>query len=113
MRAMGHTVTDKEMVEINRTIENDDNPPINFPYFLQLFAKCLHSGNMEDQLIYAFNVFDKREDGEIAKDELKAVIKNLGEKVTETEVNEILDQADLNKDGYIDYKEFVKVMMSK
>ena len=43
------------------------------------------------------------------------IMKNLklGDKVTESEILEIIKEADLNNDGEINYKEFVKAMMSK
>jgi Ca2+-binding EF-hand superfamily protein len=38
---------------------------------------------------------------------------NLGEKLTDEDVDEIIRDADLDGDGQINYEEFVKMMMSK
>jgi Ca2+-binding EF-hand superfamily protein len=38
---------------------------------------------------------------------------NLGEKLTDEEVNQMIRQADINGDGQVDYEEFVKMMMAK
>jgi Ca2+-binding EF-hand superfamily protein len=38
---------------------------------------------------------------------------NLGEKLTDEEVNQMIQEADINGDGQVDYEEFVKMMMAK
>jgi Ca2+-binding EF-hand superfamily protein len=58
-------------------------------------------------------VFDKNQNGEITTDDFRNVINNLGEKLTQSEIKEILIEADIDGDGCIDYMEFVKMMMSK
>ena len=38
---------------------------------------------------------------------------NLGEKLTEAEVQNMMTTADLDKDGKVNYEEFLKMMLSK
>jgi calmodulin len=38
---------------------------------------------------------------------------NLGEKLTDGEVDEMIRESDVDYDGQINYEEFVKMMMSK
>jgi calmodulin len=73
-------------------------------------------------------VFDKDGNGFISAAELRHVMTNLGEKLTDEEVDEmirevtasfansvlipLLLQADIDGDGQINYEEFVKMMMS-
>lgn len=38
---------------------------------------------------------------------------NLGEKLTEEEVEEMIREADVDGDGLVNYEEFVKMMMQK
>jgi calmodulin len=60
-----------------------------------------------DEMITAFQYFDKNHDGFISISELKFILTCNGEKMSNDEVKEIFDMCDLNKDGKIDYKEFV------
>ena len=56
-------------------------------------------------------MFDEDENGYICANELKYVMTNLGEKMTDEEVDEMIKAADADEDGQISYEEFVKTFM--
>ena len=45
--------------------------------------------------------------------QLRHVMTNLGEKLTDEEVDEMIREADVDGDGQVNYDEFVKMMMAK
>ena len=51
----------------------------------------------------AFRVFDRNGDGFISAPELRLVMTNLGEKLTDEEVEEMIKEADLDGDGLVNY----------
>lgn len=55
------------------------------------------------ELVAAFSVFDKDNSGQISASELRLVVTNLNEKVTDEELDEKIREADINGDGKIDY----------
>lgn len=55
-------------------------------------------------------VFDKDDSGTIDMNELRAVLTQIGETLSDEEVQELFDAADINNDGNLDYEEFVKLM---
>ena len=59
----------------------------------------------------AFALFDTDGDGSISVKELGKVIRSLGQNPTDTEIMSIISKADLNRNGTIEFDEFV-VMMS-
>ena len=63
--------------------------------------------------IDSFKAFDSDGDGFISAAELRHIMTNLGEKLTDEEVDEMIREADIDGDGQINYEEFVKMMMSK
>ncbi|XP_070555626.1 calmodulin-like protein 3 isoform X2 [Ptychodera flava] len=68
-------------------------------------------GHMSEQEIYeAFRAIDIDGSGTITADELRQVIKKLGEELSEEDIEEMIELADTNGDGEIDYGEFVRVM---
>ena len=50
-----------------------------------------------------FRIFDKDDDGYITVDELRHIMQSLGEKMTEKELNEMVGEADHDRDGLINY----------
>lgn len=51
----------------------------------------------------AFRVFDRNGDGFISAPELRLVMTNLGEKLTDEEVEDMIREADLDGDGVVSY----------
>ena len=60
------------------------------------------------ELKKAFEVMDANKDGVVTKDELKTLLKGLGEEVTDEVVDEMINIADENGDGKVQFEEFVK-----
>ena len=67
----------------------------------------------EEELIEAFKVFDRDGNGFIRAAKLRHVMTNLGEKLMDEEVDEMIREANDDGDGQINYEEFVKMMMTK
>lgn len=93
---------------------------IDFPEFLNLLARKMKETDTEEELVQAFKVFDRDGNGNdlcdlgfISAAELRHVMTNLGEKLTDEEVDEMLKEADVDGDGRINYEEFVKLMVSQ
>ena len=94
-------------------LDADGNGTIDFPEFLSLMARKMKDTDTEEELIEAFKVFDRDGNGLISAAELRHVMTNLGEKLTDEEVDEMIREADLDGDGHINYEEFVRMMMAK
>lgn len=56
------------------------------------------------RIIRLCRVFDRDGNGYITRDELQIAMEMMQENVTETQVNEMLQLADLDKDGKINYE---------
>ena len=63
----------------------------------------------QSELQEAFQVFDTDGNGYISASELKQVMSNLGENMTDEEINEMLREADLDGDGQISFQGKVMV----
>ena len=61
----------------------------------------------------AFKVFDSDGNGFINASELRQVMMNLGEKLSEEEVEMMIKEADTNGDGLVNYEEFINMMNAK
>ena len=75
--------------------------------------KPIRSTEVDRRFLPCFQVFDRDGNGFISAAELRHVMTNLGEKLTDEEVDEMIREADVDGDGQINYEEFVKMMMAK
>ena len=99
--------------ELSEMLSEIDGDTVEFPEVLELLKRKKKEGDPEDEFKEAFRVFDKDGNGFISAAELRHVMTNLGEKLTDEEVDEMIREADIDGDGQINYEEFVKMMMSK
>ena len=77
---------------------------MDFPEFLALMARKLNTEDIEEEMKEAFQVFDKDGNGFISTAELRHVMVNLGERLCDEEVEEMVKEADMAGDGQINYE---------
>ncbi|XP_045182057.2 calmodulin-beta-like [Mercenaria mercenaria] len=117
LRTMGFQMTNKEIKAAVKQIDTNGNGTIEYGEFRSFLIKQFkHSKSEQDtrqEIRQAFRIFDRDGNGYIEKAELRRAMKTMGEPLTETELDIMMRDADKNKDGKIDYEEFVVLWTSK
>ncbi|KAK6127796.1 hypothetical protein DH2020_038505 [Rehmannia glutinosa] len=113
LRSLGQNPTEAELQDMIKEADADLNGKIDFNEFLNLMAAQMKDTDSEEALREAFNLCDKDQNGFISAAELRQVMTNLGEKVTDEEVDEMIREADLDGDGQVSFEEFVILMLAR
>ncbi|EDW34520.1 GL21534 [Drosophila persimilis] len=113
MRALAVFPTDLELSDIYAEIDTDGSGDMLRDDFLYIMSKMYKDMTPEDEIIAAFKVFDKEGTGVIAETEFRHIMTNLGDKMTEDEIEEIIRDADSDTEGNIDYVRFVTMMSER
>lgn len=129
MRAHGYYPTDEELRDMIKNVDTNRNGAIDFNEFIAMMADKLTKS--DDDVVHAFRVFDRDGDGLISAEELRwdsvdrqahafklftqhrLTMNNLGEPVTEAEVKLMIEEADIDGDGKINFQEFKTLMATK
>ena len=112
MKSLGQNPSKAQIQNMIHEFDKNRNGRIEFHEFCDLMAKRGADFTMSFQdLENAFKAFDKDGSGFIEPNELRDLMRKLGEKLTDDDIKAMMQLADTNKDGKIDYNEFVKIMM--
>lgn len=77
---------------------------IDFPEFAAMMADKLESKDSETEIQDAFKIFDKDGNGFISSLEMREIIMGFDDTLTETEVDEMIQEVDLDGDGQLNYE---------
>lgn len=114
MRNLGLNPTEEDVQKMISDVDKDANGFVDFNEFVSMMLKFQERPvDPEEQYLEAFRVFDQDGNGFISPIELQSVMSSLGERLSEEEIKDMIQEADLDKDGQVDYTEFVKVMINK
>ena len=76
-----------------------------------MMLRKMNEGDPEKELRDVFMVFDKDQSGTISADELRNVMKVIGEKLTDQEIEDAIKLADTTGDGEVSYDEFIQFIL--
>ena len=113
LRSLGLNPTSSELEDIQKEVDQDKTGKIEFKEFLDSFAKHMVETVNEEEFIDMFKIFDKKETGYIFANEFKHILTTIGDRLSKEEADEMLKIANPNADGLIDYRELIKILMSK
>lgn len=99
MRSLGQSPTEADLRQMISEVDADGSGTIDFAEFLTLMARKIKTKDSEAEIVEAFKVFDRDGSGKISADELRQVMTNLGEKLSDQEVEDMIREADTNGDG--------------
>ena len=110
LRAMGFDVSKNEILEIMESKDPDNSGSINFNSFQEIVGTKMAQRDPLDEIRKAFSLFDDDHTGKISLKNLRRVARELGETMTDDELQAMIDEFDTDKDGQISESEFLAIM---
>jgi len=102
-----------ELTDMINRVDKNKNGSIDLEEFLEMMLSQEATNDLPDEnldIANIFKVFDRNGDGLISGEELKLTMCSLGETLTEDEVGLMLNEADIDGDGKIDFQEFSRLL---
>merc|ERR1712086_702925 len=91
-------------------IDKDGSGTIDFNEFLNMMTARMGDRDSREEIVKVFRLFDDDETGKISFKNLKRVAQELGENMTDEELQEMIDEADRDGDGEVNEEEFFRIM---
>ncbi|CAJ1059144.1 caltractin [Xyrichtys novacula] len=110
MRALGFEPKKEEIKQMIADIDKEGSGTIEFSTFFNMMAPKMAEKDYKEEILKAFRLFDDDCTGKISFKNLKRVAKELGENLTDVELQEMIDEADRDGDGEVDEQEFLTIM---
>ncbi|NXJ53382.1 CETN2 protein, partial [Spizaetus tyrannus] len=119
VRALGCELREEEVERIISECSEEGSGKLTFKLFLQVMTQKMLSffhflakaePCLEEEIPEAFEVFDCDGTGKISFENLRVMASEVGEDITDEELQEMIDEADVDGDGDVDEQEFLRIL---
>eukprot|EP00921_Rhytidocystis_pertsovi_P009378 GHVQ01015086.1.p1 GENE.GHVQ01015086.1~~GHVQ01015086.1.p1 ORF type:complete len:201 (+),score=34.45 GHVQ01015086.1:231-833(+) len=110
MRALGFDVKKTQVQEIMKDYDKGNTGLIDFNDFSEIMTQKISQRDPTEEIMKAFKLFDDDQTGKISLKNLRRVARELGEQLSDDELQAMIDEFDKDLDGEIDEEEFLSIM---
>ncbi|CCC69105.1 hypothetical protein NCAS_0C01150 [Naumovozyma castellii] len=106
-RALGFDLPKERVLDILDQYDDDNKRLIKYEDFFRVAGQMILERDPLDEIRRAFKLFDDDNTGKISLKNLRRVAKELGENLTEEELEAMIEEFDLDGDHEINEDEFI------
>jgi len=110
MRALGFDVKKADVLKLMKEYDRNETGQIEYADFVDIMTQKMADRDPEEEIRKAFALFDADQAGAISVKNLRHVARELGEVLSDEELQAMIDEFDKNQDGVIDQDEFIAIM---
>jgi centrin-3 len=101
MRALGFDVKKQEVLGLMKEYDREGNGAIEYIDFLDIMTHKIQERDPVEEILKAFKLFDEDNSGRISLRNLRRVARELGENLSDDELQAMIDEFDKDGDGEI------------
>jgi centrin-3 len=110
MRALGFDVKKQEVLNLMKEYDREGAGQIEYHDFLEIMTTKISERDPVEEILKAFKLFDEDNTGKISLRNLRRVARELGENLSDDELQAMIDEFDKDGDGEINEQEFLNIM---
>ncbi|XP_059044870.1 uncharacterized protein LOC131840698 isoform X2 [Achroia grisella] len=110
IKALGYEPTKEELQHMINAVDKGDTGKLSFENFQTAIMRKVMSQDSDGDIMKSFRLFDTDDTGFISFENIKHVTHILGTYLTDEEIEEMIDDADKDFDGFISVEEFMKMI---
>merc|ERR1712083_296004 len=113
MQSLGFEAKNQTIFQMISDLDKNKSGSIDFEEFLDMMTARMSDKDTREDIAKVFRLFDDDTSGSITLRNLRRVAKELGETMTDEELQEMIDRADSNGDGAVSLDDFYNIMTKK
>ena len=112
LRVCGASPSQQEL-EMAIQSSGDKSNSINFEKFIDIYEKLINNQDSEEDIINELKKLDKNGSGNITVKDLRSLLANYGDVLSKEEVDDVVQEANADKNGNINIEKFAKILLGK
>eukprot|EP00918_Siedleckia_nematoides_P055068 GHVU01120130.1.p1 GENE.GHVU01120130.1~~GHVU01120130.1.p1 ORF type:complete len:174 (+),score=37.80 GHVU01120130.1:77-598(+) len=110
LRALGFETNKAQVLEVMKEYDKNSTGSIDYNDFLDIMTQKINDRDPNEEIMKAFKLFDDDNTGKISLKNLRRVARELGESLSDEELQAMIDEFDKDEDGEICEAEFMAIM---
>ena len=113
LKSFNYPCSDAELQDYVNEVNINERGEVNLEAFLEIIANIQEEKDSKNEIYEAFKIFDKNNTKLLTPKNVLDVFKKIDETIQEVEVLQMFKECDLDKDGYLNFEEFSRMVKNK
>ena len=100
----------KGLLGTNSNNNNETETDVSLKEFVNIINARMKNVESEEELVEMFKIFDRKGTGKVSSGDIRSVLDDIDEPISQQELEELMFNWDKNKDGFLDFIEFKEMM---
>merc|ERR1711964_220949 len=113
MQSLGFEAKNQTIYQMINDLDKDKSGQIEFDEFLDMMTARMSDKDTKEDIYKVFRLFDDDKTGYITINNLKRVAKDLGETMSNEDLEEMIERADSSGSKQVSFEDFYNIMTKK